>query len=194
MGRPTPTMFAVRNARARAEEIDRLESVEIECRRSRERLEREWLDHVARETCRFGRPVPDDPDVLDILAQVEVTDGDVWRWQGMRNNKGLATVRRLAGERRPVELSVVRVLAIAFGVISPDWPGMLYPQGSPDDVNPFHRNLRGIDRRFGTFGPRKPGRGVCTECGEPHQARGLCKTHYQRWYRAHRSSLNGDAA
>ena len=94
--------------------------------------------HAAAQA-RFG-DVPADPLLLDVLALVDVEPGGAWRWRGLRNNKGLATLRR-PGDH--VEVSVVRYLAEAFGVVGPDDHGYLFPAaGDPDDVNPWHRTLR----------------------------------------------------
>lgn len=94
--------------------------------------------HAAAQA-RFGE-LPADPLLLDVLALVDVEPGGAWRWRGMRNNKGLATFRR-PGDH--VELSVVRYLAEAFGVVGPADHGYLYPSaGDTDDVNPWNRKLR----------------------------------------------------
>lgn len=90
---------------------------------------------------RFGRPITPDALLLDVLASVVITDRDVWLWRGMRNNHGLPTVKYVEG-RRNQEKSVVRYLAIAFGVITDEDNGVLYPDEDADDINPWHRTLR----------------------------------------------------
>lgn len=89
---------------------------------------------------KFGREVPPDAMLLDVLASIVIEPGDVWRWLGTRNNKNLATIRMRAHQN--AEVSLVRYLAVEFGVISDDDYGILYPTGDPDDVNPWHRTLR----------------------------------------------------
>lgn len=90
-----------------------------------------------RESMRFGRTIPADPFLLDILSQIDVVN---------------------PGEPRPgaSERSTVRVLAEAFGVVSPEQNGVLYPLGSRDDVNPFHRQHRpGSNAPMGTWPHRE---------------------------------------
>lgn len=96
--------------------------------------------HTATEE-RFGRPVAPDALLLDVLASVDIADGDVWLWKGMRNNHGLPTMKYVEG-RRNHEKSVIRYLAIQFGVITDEDEGTLYPDDDPDDINPWHRTLR----------------------------------------------------
>ncbi len=94
---------------------------------------------------RIGRPVPANALLLDVLSLVEVLDRNIWRWRGIRNNKNLPTLRVDMGEK-----SVVRFLAIEFGVITEEDFGMLYPvDGDTDDVNPWHRVLRPSTRPIG---------------------------------------------
>lgn len=102
----------------------------------------EELTAIWKATCvRFGREVPADAVLLDILDSVVVEPMDVWRWRGLRNNKGLATIR--VRSRSGTEESLVRYLAIEFGVITEDQNGMLFPSdGDAEDVNPWHRTLR----------------------------------------------------
>ncbi len=95
----------------------------------------------AEECDRFGRALPLDPFLLDRLALIDLEAGDVWRWRGVRNNKGLPTVRM--SRPHAVELSAVRYLAVRLGVIGEEDYGILYPSnGDPEDVNPWHRTLR----------------------------------------------------
>lgn len=94
---------------------------------------------------RFGRQVPANALLLDALAHIEIEDGDRWRWQGLRNNKGLAVIKT----DRTSERSLVRFLAIQFGLIDEDDYGLLYPLTDPDDVNPWHRELRASDGPIG---------------------------------------------
>ena len=95
-------------------------------------------------------------DATDVTLQVDVEPGGAWRWRGMRNNQGLGTIRTPGGNHP--EVSVVRYLAEAFGLIGPDDHGCLYPTaGDTNDVNPWHRTLR----RTAGPGPRPsnwPGR------------------------------------
>ena len=120
--------------------------------------EGEWQVLYDAECARFGRTLPTDALVLDVLLSVRVDPGDVWTWKGMVNNKGLPTFRIERSDENPNggERSVVRLLAVAFGVIDPDDPVLLYPTTSPRDVNPFHRKLRrgvkptGNPRRYTT--------------------------------------------
>lgn len=100
---------------------------------------------------KFNRPIPCDPVLLDVLAQIEVRGGDYWHWLGIRNNHGLATFRVHAEKRHNgTELSVVRYLAISFGIVSATDNGALYPLNGRDDVNPWHRRLR---RSVAPIGP-----------------------------------------
>lgn len=121
--------------RKRAEEAtDRADSAAHELETMRAKAEK-----------RFKRPVPGDALLLDVLDMIDVQKGDRWVWLGMRNNKALATIRLHASEQ-----SVVRVLAIAFGVIEDDDFGVLYPRdGDTEDVNPWHRTLRESPRSIG---------------------------------------------
>lgn len=117
------------------------------------------LASMWQETCeRFGRDdIPTDALLLDVLESIDVEAGDVWRWNGVRNNKGLATLRR---GRNGTEVSLVRYLAESFGIVEPDEYGLLYPaNGDPDDVNPWHRTLRRSQQPVGDghrFTFRKP--------------------------------------
>lgn len=104
-------------------------------------LELAWKAACAR----FGRDVPRDALVLDVLELVEVVDGDRWLWHGIRNNKRLPVVRMGRSEQ-----SACRFFAIEFGVIDNEWSGTLYPvDGDVDDINPFHRSLRASERPTG---------------------------------------------
>lgn len=93
---------------------------------------------------RFGLVVPLDALLLDVLELVDVEPGEVWRWRGMRNNYGIPTVRHDRDEK-----SLPRYLAIAFGVISEDEYGVLYPVDDPEDMNPRHRTLRRTEKPIG---------------------------------------------
>lgn len=106
---------------------------------------RDELTAMHRRACeRFGRSLPPDALLLDVLELIEVEDGDVWRWKGRRNNKGLATVMiRRPARKGSYERSLVRYLALELGVIDEGEWGVLYPaNGDADDVNPWHRTLR----------------------------------------------------
>lgn len=87
---------------------------------------------------KFRIEIPADAFLLDVLELIDIEEGDVWRWAGVHNNKDLATIRPGRSE-----LSLVRYLAVALGVIAEDSYGILYPSdGDADDVNPWHRTLR----------------------------------------------------
>lgn len=109
------------------------------------------LATLHRKACeRFDRDLPQDALLLDVLESIEVEEGDRWLWRGVRNNKGLATLRHRPTRGAGQELSVVRFLAITFGVIEETDNGQLYPvNGDTDDVNPFHREFRRSEKPFG---------------------------------------------
>lgn len=109
------------------------------------------LTTIWQKACdRFGRSVPTDAFFLDVLDSIDIEDGEVWRWRGMTNNKGLAVVRSRSGRKAGSEESLVRFLAVAFGIIEPEEFGSLYPaNGDPDDINPWHRTLRRSERPLG---------------------------------------------
>lgn len=118
-----------------------LERVRSDYDEARELLER--LHRTLEE--RFGRSIPLNALLLDVLALVDVEEGDVWRWLGPRNNQGVPVIRVDRAEK-----TLVRYLALAFGVIGEDDFGVLYPAaGDPDDVNPWHRTLRRTTRPVG---------------------------------------------
>ena len=148
MGRPTVEQRLGNSARMAAAEVERQEG-RAEKALAEAAVARRRLDGIHREAvARFGRAIPFDPQLLDVLDSITVEAGDRWRWKGMRNNHGLPTVRRFGGET--IERSLVRYLAIAFGVIGPDDHGSLYPaHGDADDVNPWHRRLRRADAPTG---------------------------------------------
>jgi hypothetical protein len=98
-----------------------------------------WL---ARESARFGIEVPPNVLLLDVLAIIEVQPSGAWLWRGTFNNQGTPTVRMREGGRHGSERSVARFLAEAFGLIDPEWEGILYPTNGPEDVNPWNRTLR----------------------------------------------------
>ena len=101
------------------------------------------IHHSAQE--RFGVKVPLDALLLDVLGQIDVEDDSRWRWRGQRNNKRLGVVKTLNRE-----MSVVRYLAIEFGVIGEDDQGLLYPaHGDADDINPWHRKFRRAEAPVG---------------------------------------------
>ena len=100
------------------------------------------LAQVGRESERFGVEVPCDGLILDILELVEVEPDGTWSWSGGTNNKGLPTVRWRPDTRSASERGVTRVLAEAFGLIDPDWEGLLYPLRGTQNVNPWHREMR----------------------------------------------------
>ncbi len=123
--------------------------------RTRADAARADLAVMHRKTCeRFGRDLPTDALLLDVLQLVDIEEGDVWRWRGMRNNFGLPTIKfARPGSRATNERSLVRYLAIELGVIKEDTWGVLYPEnGDKDDVNPYHRTLRAADQPVGNSG------------------------------------------
>lgn len=98
---------------------------------------------------KFGCVIPEDPtgDLYDILDRVEPMPDGGWRWLGGLNNKGLPVLKRSASS----EVSVVRYLAVAFGVVDKDWEGILYPlrkgwyeEVGYVDVQPFRRRPRAL--------------------------------------------------
>lgn len=106
------------------------------------------LDARRKLTARFGRPLPNDPTgiLYDILERVVVEADGGWRWLGSTNNRGLATVRGVAGDSTS-EVSVRRYLAVSFEVIDAGFEGILYPDRASRrcgyvDVNPFRTTLR----------------------------------------------------
>lgn len=116
--------------------------------------ERLLFQRWRRECKRFGMEVPRDPFLLDVLASITVENpGEKWRWSGGTNNHGVPSVRIESRSER----SVVRVLAEAFGIVTPEQNGILYPTTDRDDVNPFHRTLRiGSNKPIGarTWNPK----------------------------------------
>lgn len=138
-------------ARKALAEANRWQVRAEEAKAAAESAMRELAD-LHRKACeRFGRDLPTDALLLDVLDLVKVVDGDRWLWKGNRNNKDLATIRaRFGAGSHLSERSLVRYLAIELGVISEDDEGMLYPRdGDVDDVNPFHRVLRRTDAPMG---------------------------------------------
>lgn len=103
---------------------------------------------------RFARDIPFDALLLDVLDLIDIEDGDRWLWRGTRNNKGTPTLRvHTSRANNGNERTVVRYLAIAFGVISEDDWGVLYPvDGDKADVNPWHRRLRRSNLPIGNPG------------------------------------------
>lgn len=109
------------------------------------------LATLHRKACeRFDRDLPQDALLLDVLEMIDIEEGNRWLWRGTRNNKGLATVRHHPSKARSYELSVVRYLGIALGVINEDDEGTLHPvNGDVEDVNPWHRKLRRSEKPVG---------------------------------------------
>lgn len=100
---------------------------------------------------RFNRVIPQDALLIDVLQLVDIQPDSRWIWTGIRNNAGLATIRVHNSEQ-----SLVRYLAIMFGILSEGENGMLFPKGvgrgklgDVDDVNPWHRELRASDGPIG---------------------------------------------
>jgi hypothetical protein len=121
-------------ARRAARVIARAES---EAKRARARIDS--LRIAA--SIRLGVEVPNDPVVIDVLEAVDVGPGDIWYWTGrVRSDHGYPVIRLGRLER-----SVVRLLAIGFGLVDEGAP-LLYPRnarrhlkGGADDMNPWHR-------------------------------------------------------
>lgn len=128
-------------ARKKARRLYKIENLLAELKFEQEELKDELVRWKWKESERLGVDVPADALILDILALIEVGPEDSWIWLGIRNNKNLPTVRYRDGVSAH-ERSVVRVLAEAFGIVEPDWEGILYPTNGTDDVNPWHREKR----------------------------------------------------
>lgn len=145
----TPGAHQVDSARQIAARAARAERKAAAASRQAQAAARDLAALHAATEARFGMSIPCDPFLLDVLAMIAVRPGGVWHWTGQRNNRGIATVRVGLGER-----SVVRYLALAFGVIGPDDNGVLYPTAGRDDLNPWRRVLRVSARPVGrTSGP-----------------------------------------
>lgn len=97
---------------------------------------------VERESARLGVEVPRDAFLLDLLELVEVEQDGGWLWLGMTNNRQLPVARTRTTTQNGGERSVTRLLAEAFGLVDPDWEGVLYPLNGTWDVNPWHREQR----------------------------------------------------
>ena len=138
--RPPAEQRISNRARLLAAEAER-ESSKAERHRRAAAEANDDLRRLHADACeRFDRNFPLDPLLIDVLESVVIKPGDRWIWLGVRNNKDLAVIRRARGH----ELSVVRYLAIALGVIDENENGALYPAaGDTEDINPFHRVLRG---------------------------------------------------
>lgn len=151
-GKRTPVDLRIGNRARRAHAaVTRWEQRAAEATEQAD-VARQELAVIHRTMCdRFGRAIPADAFLLDVLELIDITDGDRWEWRGGRNNKGLAVVRRIPGSPSAAsETSVVRYLAIEFGVIDADDHGVLYPiDGDIEDVNPWHRKLRRSERPAG---------------------------------------------
>jgi hypothetical protein len=150
-------------ARFKAEQVLRSEARkafrESQRQRRREAAAREAAEaaeadldaiHAAAEE-RFDLQIPKDALLLDVLEQIEVQGDDRWVWRGRRNNHNLPSIwLRNEVNGNGQEISIVRYLAVAFRVIDEHEFGMLYPtNGDRDDVNPWHRKLRPMDRPAG---------------------------------------------
>jgi hypothetical protein len=103
----------------------------------------EQIEEIREKTeKRIGRPVPHDPLLLDVLANIQVQKGDRWIWRGARTHAGLPIVG-LTVNGRSTQTSAIRYLAISFGVIAVSERGQLVSStADPNDINPFHRLLR----------------------------------------------------
>jgi len=140
--RPPPDAHIGNEARMLHSRLQRAERRAAEAEQEALDLQLQLAQLHARLCERFGRDVPQNALLLDVLEQIEVEDGDVWRWRGRRNNHDLPTLRINRAEK-----SVIRYLAIEFGVISEDDFGLLYPTGGdPEDINPWHRRMRASTR------------------------------------------------
>ena len=146
--RSTPERLIESHARSVWRRLDRAERQIARATEDAADARRE-LTLIHEKACeRFGRQIPADALLLDVLDLVDVEEGDVWRWRGRRNNKDTPTVIVSEGRARG-EKSLVRYLAIELGVIAEDAYGTLYPNGDQDDVNPWHRTLRRSDAPMG---------------------------------------------
>lgn len=149
-------------ARTLKAQLDRWEARREEAERARDSALAD-LTTLWEEACaRFGLELPKDSLLLDVLESITIDDSNnVWRWRGLRNNKGLATlrVRGLATHFGPAtvnghgngEVSVTRWLAVVLGVIDASETGMLFPAEGydTDDVNPWHKVLRASEKPIG---------------------------------------------
>lgn len=140
--RPPPEARMSNEARLLASRLRRAEQRRDAAEQDAELASAELTGLYVKARERFGRDIPADALLLDVLASIDIEQpGDIWRWNGTRNNKGLPTMKYVEG-RRNHEKSVIRYLAIAFGIISEEDDGLLYPDEDPDDINPWHRTLR----------------------------------------------------
>lgn len=166
--RPKPSRQKPMNkARRLAAAIERAEQLRVKADVTAEQM-RSQADQIEAEALaqlealrlaaskRFGRDIPSDAGLLDVLDAISIEPGDVWRWNGRRSNLGRPVLRGMGAAGHDSETSVMRYLGIAFGVITKDQFGVLYPEhGDTEDVNPFHRVLRqtalpvGNIKRFG---------------------------------------------
>lgn len=128
-------------ARKKVRRIIKAEDAIAEATATLDELRRELDEQVAKESARFGLEVPHDALVLDVLELVEVGPDEEWTWLGGSNNHGTPYVRYREGAQMH-DRTVTRLLAEAFGLVESSWEGILYPEGSAQDVNPFHRTLR----------------------------------------------------
>jgi hypothetical protein len=145
----------------------------MECRKHARRMdaatavsveEMFWLrNRRFAESTRLGVEVPPDPMLLDVLQLIDVDEAGAWRWQGVTNNHGTPTLR-LPGQG---ERTVVRYLAIAFGLITDGDYGQLYPQGDRNDVNPWKRKLRRSEKPAGNLNRYRPWNSALTSPSLP---------------------------
>lgn len=153
-GRPAVEQKLTSTCRKLVREIVRQEHKAALATRAAREARDDFAEIKAGLEARFGRELPDDGLLLDLLDLIEVADNDRWLWHGLRNNYGIGIVRDGRSEQ-----SLVRYLAIAFGVIEPEEFGMLFPRevgpgkkGDTLDVNPWHRVLRGTSTAMGNRG------------------------------------------
>lgn len=151
-GRPGTEARLGNRARLAAAELARQQGRVAEAQRAVAAAEDDLRSIHDELRSRFGRPIPFDARLFDVLDHIEIRSGDHWHWLGGRNNRGLPVIRSIIGEPG-CERSVIRYLALSFGLISEDDYGSLHPTGDTDDVNPWHRKLRRADNPTGN--PRR---------------------------------------
>lgn len=134
-----PTTMRARTAKRR---LDRAEQQLLDAQREQAEAFTEWNDLLAQTRAKFRADIPADPQLLDVLTQIEIGACGQWWWHGTLNNCGLPTFRmRGTGRNVAPERSTVKYLAEQLA--GHDGTGTLYPTGSTLDVNPANRKKRG---------------------------------------------------